>query len=430
MSQCNYCKTYKVILLVRKEQMKYQRHYKEHQQQLHRRHHHHHRQQNKRNRLNTLNQQYVLYQHRKPCNLLTLLSITLLLSQFQPIHAARRSPTFIATDPQKESLTLERDIFKISTAPSTVPTYKPSYSPSMYPTKTASLSPSAHPTLSPSEYPSLVPSQNPSLSPSFDPSQNPTLTPSIDPSHSPSVAPSIEPSKSPTINPSLTPSLEPSLKPSFKPSLEHSLKPSFKPSNAPSNNPSSYPSSIPSLSPVTSSPAAVYPLGDTPNITDPISRSYFNYNPFDEMYGPGQLFQTLYYYNETKSEITAAMKEKIGTTNINATNTHSTFEPGTKTILKSMEYNDYQGNTWDTVRDSLEYQYWNKFEMGRTLSNRCALSPTRTQSPIDLCETHVNMECLEHHQIRNRVREFLCIILIMKYLQHMTIVCLLMRIHS
>ncbi len=364
-------------------------------------------------------------------HLYIFISISLLLSNVERADG-RRSPKFIVSDPVKEVLSQEWDIFDVSVAPSSGPSSKPSQLPSFNPSQMASTSPSEMPTMTPSIHPTLKPSRSPSLIPSNEPSQPPTFIPSTRPSKSPTAFPSIHPSQLP----SASPSIQPSDQPSSLPSLIPSNQPSLFHSNVPSNQPSRFHSNTPSLMPLTLSPTSIYPLGDVPDINDAASRAYFNYNPNDLNYGPGKPQKTIYRYNETEeTTITTYIDEIVETTwmlkNVTNTTTNETSLVNTtktryrskpvrtiqnKTIEKSFEYTEYQNNTWTNVRNSFEYQYWENFNMSRTLGNRCNSNPWRTQSPIDLCETHVNTKCSEHHQIRNRVSNFAFFLLIRKAL--------------
>ncbi len=251
--------------------------------------------------------------------------LLMFISQCPIVEAKQKSPKPFDVDPIKESLLLESDIFHISQAPSEVPSSSPSL------------------------YPSSIPTSQPSIS--F--SNNPSYLPSI------------------------------------SPTAFHSSEPSNMPSMVPSIQPPVYPSIEPSIPPYTSSPIELYPLGYVPDIDDPVSTAYFNYNPNDINYGPGLPRENIYYYNETQEEIIVIDRELM-TTN--------------KTITKNYTYVEYEGNAWSNVKDPYEENYWEKFHLNRTFGNRCSSSdPKRTQSPIDLCESHVNSECYEHHQIRNRV---------------------------
>lgn len=186
--------------------------------------------------------------------------------------------------------------------------------------------------------------------PSSQPSSQPTFTswPSISPTLSPSQSqyPSVLPTALPTSN-----------QPSYAPST--SMSPSASPTVA--EVPTEVPSEIPSMKPIE-------------------DISYFNYNPFDEDYGPGQPSLDSYNYNDTTIENNLAMSD-----------------------TKTMNYTRYSENAWESVRNTLEYKYWAEFDMDRTLGNRCASDPWRSQSPIDLCPDVVNAKCFEHHQARNRV---------------------------
>ena len=211
-------------------------------------------------------------------------------------------------------------------------------------------------------------------------------------------------SESPSLIPTLSPTFSPSDYPSLHPTIVHSSIPSVSLSNRPSFYPTLLPTLVPSLDPTnvpttsfTSSPIEDYPLGDVPtgDIYEPSSIGYFNYNPNDDKYGPGQKRQKTWYYNVTS-------KSSMDDDNNNDDDNHIVME-NENIIMKSFEYLDYEGNTWIDVKNNEEYYYWQNFDMNRTLGNRCSSDPKRKQSPIDLCETHVNSECLEHHQIRNRV---------------------------
>lgn len=293
-----------------------------------------------------------------------IMILVVFLFQFEQVHGRRKKRQNwkveeIVVDPKKQSLLQERDIFLVSTEPSTLPSPEPSIVPSSSPTKEASLSPSYQPSSTPSKFPTLQPSVNPTLIPSM----KPTLSPSFLPSNIPSSLPTSTPSK----------------------------VPSSLPTTVPSTYPTQYLSNMPSISPLTLSPSLFYPIGQMPDFDDPQSRSYFNYNPYDIHYGPGNATLKMNSYNESKESSEIVQTESKNMTKKNTT------------VTKSYEYIDYEGNTWSSVRNSKEYDYWKEFDMNRTLGNRCNSNPWRRQSPIDLCETHVNTGCLEHHQIRNRV---------------------------
>ena len=197
----------------------------------------------------------------------------------------------------------------------------------------------------------------------------------------PSDSPTREPSENPTTVPSHMPTTQPTFLPSLLPSLLPSNFPSFGPSTSPSAQDSHTPSLLPTSKPsekgvqsITASPSEIY-IVDTPNSSIAPS-SYFNYNPYDTNFGPG---------------VPSLHNESIIIYN------------STQNFTHTMNYTYYENNTWKDVRDSTESLYWLKFDMGRTMKNKCESSPFRKQSPIDLCSEHVNAECLEHHQIRNRV---------------------------
>ena len=326
-----------------------------------------------------------------------------IMSSCHKAHGRKRNKSKVwIEDPKKPSLVLERDIFLVSTEPSSIPSTKPSVEPSYRPTREASLPPS----LIPTSYPSRIPS----LKPSLEPSSNPTSMASS--------GPSFEPSSYPTERPTLQPSLYPSLLPSTKPIPT----PSSSPSVLPSTRPTQYPSNAPSIPPLTFSPTQSYRPGDVPAFDDPHSISYFNYNPYDKNFGPGKGVEVVYKYNETSQKIEVVYESRNETSWIlqNITNSTSNYtslvnttfvetittkiqKTKNTTITKSYVYKIFEDNAWSTVRNSREFDYWKDFHMNRTLGNRCASTPRRTQSPIDLCETHVNTECHEHHQIRNRV---------------------------
>ncbi len=166
-----------------------------------------------------------------------------------------------------------------------------------------------------------------------------------------------------------------------------SLHPSFLPSHVPSVAPTARPSDA-SLTRV---PVEEYPI-DVPNVTDSddghLTEAYFNYNPHDINFGPGIATDLVHEYTMT-----------------NPDNTN-------ETITKEMKYKFFNSNGWSSVHNSYEYKYWKDFEgMDRAMGNKCEGGPTKKQSPIDLCETHVNAECFEHHQIRNRVSRCMKIVM-------------------
>ena len=190
-----------------------------------------------------------------------------------------------------------------------------------------------------------------------------------------------EPSSQPTIYPTYT--SKPSVLPSPLPT--HSQYPSASPTILPSNQPSYSPSVsvIPSAIPsnVHSTKPSIQPAVAVPKTE--VELPYFNYNPYDERFGPGQPSVETYIYNESGRIISSD-------SSMSHTNT--------------MNYTRYSRNAWGSVRNSLEYNYWSAFDMNRTLGNRCASDPWRKQSPIDVCPDVVNAECFEHHQVRNMVR--------------------------
>jgi hypothetical protein len=224
-------------------------------------------------------------------------------------------------------------------------------------------------TVEPSQPPSTLPSQTalPTWSPSFRPTMSsmPTTQPSNYPSGLPSLEPSMGPSMDPSTEPSMEPSTEPSMEPSMFPQEEAVRQPSF-------------------VTPLpTASQSPYYPLVGNNFTYD------FNYNPNDASFGPGQPSLQTYTYNDTISLV--SNNSTGGTVVLN------------QTVTRIMNYTKYEGNGWESVRDSYESNYWKEFDMQRTLDNRCFSDPWRRQSPIDLCPTVVNSECFEHHQIRNRV---------------------------
>jgi len=203
----------------------------------------------------------------------------------------------------------------------------------------------------------------------------------VEPSNEPTKDPSIQPSSHPTLLPSSSPSLSPISSPSTFPTIAPSGEPSASPSNT-SSVPSFMPTIRPSegeMSSITASPSELYPI-EVPDPSNETS-SYFNYNPSDANFGPGRPLPQTHIFNETV-----------------------TSDNSTLTYTQMLNYTSYEGNTWDSVAgDSLESEYWSTFEMGRTTRNKCESSPTKKQSPIDVCSDYVNTECFEHHQIRNRV---------------------------
>ena len=327
--------------------------------------------------------------------------------------------------------------------PSIEPTFTLSNGPSIEPTFTLSNGPSIEPTFTLSNNPSIEPtftlSNGPSIEPTFTLSNGPSIEPTFTLSNDPSIEPTFTLSNGPSIEPTFTLSNEPSIEPTFTLSNGPSIEPTFTLSNGPSTSieptlhtsttPSKVPSNQPSIQSATASPIQLFPSGNTTlNIFNPTSRSYFNYNPNDVNYGPGRPKENIFFYNTTEAKVITLVltteETKIewkinsitnSTTNItslnNTTVTTTSYVNQTydtivnQTILKSIPYSEYEGNSWTNVKDSTEHQYWNEFGMNRTLVNRCNSSPRRTQSPIDLCETHINTECLEHHQIRNRVSD-------------------------
>lgn len=159
--------------------------------------------------------------------------------------------------------------------------------------------------------------------------------------------------------------------PSYYPTGIISTKPSHSPSL------SYFPSFIPSIDPSKSLlPSSQYAEGFVPNATGAQAESFFNYNPMDTNFGPGQVMEKSFVYSE--------------------------IDPITnETIFKNVTYLDYEGNAWVNNRKSDNYAYWESFKTNRTLDNRCNSDPSRQQSPIDLCDEFVNAQCFEHHQIRN-----------------------------
>jgi hypothetical protein len=200
---------------------------------------------------------------------------------------------------------------------------------------------------------------------------SPTRSPSLRPTNS--RMPTQQPSNDPSLFPSLVPSVGPSIEPSMFPQWP-SLIPTLDPSSVVTSDDSASPSSKTSQSPY------YYPLFE--NNAFP-----FNYNPYDANFGPGQPSLLNFTYNET----------------IPVASNSSSSNVMNQTRTRIMNYTKYEGNGWESVRESYESNYWKEFDMQRTLENRCSSDPWRRQSPIDLCPTAVNSECFEHHQIRNRV---------------------------
>ena len=64
----------------------------------------------------------------------------------------------------------------------------------------------------------------------------------------------------------------------------------------------------------------------------------------------------------------------------------------------------YENMGWHRVKENPEHNRWKELWSihRRDLSNRCKVETK--QSPIDLCDTHINYECREHHQTRTHVR--------------------------
>lgn len=183
------------------------------------------------------------------------------------------------------------------------------------------------------------------------------------PSGVPTMQPSVYPSTMPTVHASNSPSLKPSASPMPSPS------PSFMPSREASSRPSTKPSRTPSASP--SADAMLYASNDPPPNPD---QSYFNYdNQRNASWGPG--YPELVRLNATYTRI------------------------------------EYQNNAWGSRIPPVDW-YWNEFDQNGTgpwagilanknpRKNRC--EKFGEQSPIDIRET--GAECLEHHQIRTRVR--------------------------
>ena len=276
-------------------------------------------------------------------------------------------------DPIKSIIVGEMDVFHM--------TGHPSSSPSSLPTS----SPTDRPTLWPSRYPSRAPSLQPSFTPTFHPSFVPSSSPSSEPHYSPSTSPSKSPS-----NPSSVPSSKPTRFPGLVPtimtptSIQH-------PSKLTSFDPPARIYEIPSSEP-NKRTVGGFISGKKPMNQDIVH--FFNYDPTDLDHGPGSPMNRTYVFSENtvenegfKSDVIDLMKNKV----------HS------RTGNRTFSFLDYQNSAWSTVKDNLERRYWEEFKMNRTLVNRCQSTPNRLQSPIDLCETYVNSECKEHHQIRNRV---------------------------
>ena len=288
-----------------------------------------------------------------------------LLERFSTLIEARELPPkrFLIEDPMKKFLIQPDDIYKFTQRPSDGPTRHPSFQPSMLPSTRPSAEPTLQPTVSPSELPTLTSSGQPSISPTHSPSEEPSMAASQSPSKSPTIAPT-----------------QSSNDPSFRASTQ--------PTHLPSSQPSILPSGTPSFLPSSPNP---YPI-DVPDPLDSNAISYFNYNPNDVHFGPGKALNQTYLLNITFGANDRS-KDSAANANANANTTHEFL----------VNYTNYKGNTWDSVRDNLEYEYWKDFGMNRTMKTKCKSDPWRKQSPIDLCDDFVNSKCFEHHQIRNRV---------------------------
>lgn len=211
----------------------------------------------------------------------------------------------------------------------------------------------------------------------FEFTNQPSSLPSIYPSTTsiPTQIPSSMPSSSPTSQPTLNPSNSPSSLPSKSKQPSQSPSISTRPSNVPST--SIIPSTLPSSS---SEPSNVPSTQYIHAIVPPKPSYYFSYNPRDLNHGPGKARLKNYTFSEVISS-----------------------GPWTIVQNKTINYTEYEENAWESVKHSLERDYWSTFSLNRTLDNRCGSDPGRKQSPIDLCPSHVNYKCYEHHQIRNRV---------------------------
>ena len=161
---------------------------------------------------------------------------------------------------------------------------------------------------------------------------------------------------------------------------------------------------------------------------------YFNYNPHDLLYGPGEPVNLTHYFNETELVInTHFVLENVTLTNSTQynnkilSNTSNSTDTGiapkiiqlnrtitklfNQTITRSIDYKYYLNNAWSVITNNAEYFYWkegiNK-DMNRDMRNNCNKTLSQKQSPIDLCAYQINAKCHEHHQIRNRVSHYNC----------------------
>ena len=265
--------------------------------------------------------------------------------------------------------------------PSNTPSQEPTLIPSFYPTKRISSAPSRRHTIhqlpaislskkssSPSHQPTL--SSDPSVSPTNNPFSSPSHQPTVssDPSVSPTNNPLSSPSHQPTLSsdPSVFPTNSPFSTPSYQPTV--SSDPSFTPSNSPFSTPSQQPtlSAIPSALPSTLSPSQ-QPSSQVPTVSPTIkihdgnyiSPGYFNYNPDDQMFGPGD-------------------PNRYG----------------------------YHSNPWTRIVDPPNKQYWAPFrDKLNTNLNVNFCGNNQNQSPVDLCPHKAAAVCMEAHQIRSKVSE-------------------------
>ena len=204
------------------------------------------------------------------------------------------------------------------------------------------------------------------IKPAPFPSEQPTM--SLDTPDSSTNNLSDAQSQVPTLVPSfyLTKKTSSTPSPSYQPTL--SSDPSVSPTNNPFSTPSHQPtlSTIPSALPSTSSPSQ-QPTKQVPT-TSPtikihdgnyITPGYFNYDPDDLMFGPGDPYKKGYFRNP-----------------------------------------------WTKIVDPPNIEYWAPFknELDTNLhTNFCGNN--QNQSPVDLCPNKASGVCMEAHQIRYKVSE-------------------------
>ena len=173
-------------------------------------------------------------------------------------------------------------------------------------------------------------------------------------------------SAAPSEHPSTLPSVATSEFPSSVPSIAPSTLPSFPPSQNPSRVPSTTPSTLPSSTPTVAPTQFYIPVNPVPSQPP---RGYFNYDPYDNQYGPKRWSRV-------------------------ATSQHPLRE-----FTNATGYGPFRGH----------------LEEKEPLLNMCD-APERRQSPKDLTSTGgvpcdlldgQLCDCDAHHEIRTKVRVLL-----------------------